>query len=90
MRLEQFSSQKFRRRQELVRRQRHPAGRRPALFSGYCPRGLILDFKGEGAPVWPLFDPGKPQEHMGRGQQKYCCIHKQKESSKSIYCVFRD
>ena len=24
------------------------------------------------------------------GTVQYCCIHKQKESSKSIYCVFRD
>ena len=62
---------KFCRRQELVRHQRHPAGRQPTLFAGSRPRGLLLVSKGTGAPVLPQIDPGEPQEDLGRGQQKY-------------------
>ena len=60
---------KFCRRQELVRHQRHPAGRQPTLFAGSRPRGLLLVSKGEGAPVLPQIDPGEPQEDLGKGQQ---------------------
>ena len=68
--LEQYSSHKCRRRQELARRQRHPADPRPALFAKFCPRGLLPLPKGEGTAGWPLICPGEPQEDLWRGQQK--------------------
>ena len=69
--LKQFSSHLFRRRQELVRHQRHPTDRWPSLFAEFHFWGLLIVLKGKVTAGWPLICPGEPQEDLVRGQQKY-------------------
>ena len=46
--LKQFSSHLFRRRQELVRHQRHPTHRRPSLLPNFISGGFLLFPKAKG------------------------------------------
>ena len=67
----QFSSHLFRRRQELVRHQRHPTDRWPSLFAEFHFWGLLIVLKGKVTAGWPLICPGEPQEDLVRGQLNY-------------------